>query len=86
MKEIIHLMLKDRGDGEAGHLGSVVPPESFPARNYQEMQNKINKLWRQWRAATPHADTDDEFVNWLVSEKGFERGPASSTVVLDYKG
>lgn len=56
-------------------IGTVQPPtvnRRIPTVKEGEIGPVLNRLWREWRKANPHPDTDEEFVDWLCAEKGWK--------------
>ena len=55
-------------------LGPLFPPEGFAEQMPSVITALVLSLWEEWRviAKETEPDTDDEFCNWLVEQRGWE--------------
>ena len=43
----------------------------------------IEKFWEEWRKAEPRPDSNNQFCDWLRSEKGWKNGPEMVSVSIN---
>jgi|GEM_PF-3883423 len=73
MADKLDLSVSD--DGHSYYIGTVELPDG----DYDEVCNKINALWYEWREEVPHPDADSEFINWLVEKHGWVESTGNFT-------
>jgi len=50
-----------------------VTPQGRRAKNGEilNVHHALEEAWTEWHEATPHPETDSEFIDWLVEKKGW---------------
>jgi len=81
----IVLYVQQSGEDERYLIGTVVPPtvNSLPIFRREEIHVVLDSLWSEWREADQTADSDSQFVQWLVAEKGWKEVESNEEHVFD---
>lgn len=69
----ITLRVQQSGE-EQYQIGTVMPPtvNNLSVYSAEVVHSVLDSLWAEWREAEPYPDTDSQFVEWLVREKGWQ--------------
>lgn len=62
-------------DGDQYLLGSVFRPD--------DDNTNLDDYWDEWQENHPEPETDSEFVDWLISEKGWKQAEVDCHVILN---
>ena len=77
--------VRQSGESEEHEIGTVSPPtvngkpvysrdfrgQRTPEGKPVNVHDALDDLWAEWRKAVARPDSDGEFVDWLVGEKGW---------------
>jgi hypothetical protein len=85
---LVTVRVRQFGEDAEYDLGMVSPPtvngkpvytadEEFrgkrsPVGRPASVHDALDDLWAEWRKAVEHPDADSEFIDWLVTEKGWK--------------